>query len=442
MMQMKSHSQDCAFKLLAVRCSLVLFLFVVCITQRSDAQSVSVHRALYLLSANVGEPAQDSDAAPVVLYKVSSDGQLASSFTVLHGVELRDGMRHRIPAGVYSVHEVGSYLLVSYPYEFPTSTIFIAEEDPVDPHSLDFNSKDYSQSAGDHNATKNAEGAVCDLWVLVAGENGVPNPKTTTLRSACIKPNASPFLEKDQWAEYKYPSLDGSVRTGEVWYLSNVAGKIVQMIWGGPTIEITDAPTTVPNPSGTRSVDLEAASEKFLVVSVAREYGLDRNTDVFVQTRSKNAWKRLPVPPIRTTGSDQMFYRLFDDWLVTSASAALLKANDVAGTVVPNVLTVVETGKQRNDLGIEVEPRTAPDVAKLPARRITLWNLADGRRIDLAVPEDDSEVVHIFDDHQVLLRIHDKLFFAEIQGSKLADYKLVVFDSAVPQVHWAFYSPQ
>jgi len=121
-------------------------------------------------------------------------------------------------------------------------------------------------------------------------------------------------------------------------------------------------------------------------------------------------------------------------------SAALLAASQITETVIPDVFTVVSTGKQWNDWGIAVEPRTAPDVATLPARRITLWNLADGRRIDLALPEDDSEVVHVFDNRQVLLRIHDKLFFAEIQDSKLTAFTLAAFDSAIPNVHWAFYS--
>jgi hypothetical protein len=55
----------------------------------------------------------------------------------------------------------------------------------------------------------------------------------------------------------------------------------------------------------------------------------------------------------------------------------------------------ISTGTQWTDLGILAESRTSPDVASLPARRITLWNLADGRRIDLAIPKDDSEVAHV-----------------------------------------------
>jgi len=135
-----------------------------------------------------------------------------------------------------------------------------------------------------------------------------------------------------------------------------------------------------------------------------------------------------------------MLYRLFDDWLVTSASASLLANLLAKETNVPEALTVVAQGKQRDQFVIHAEPRTAPDVATLPARRITLWNLADGRRIDLAIPEDDSEIVHVFDGHRVLLRIKDSLFFAEIEGSKLVNYRLVAHDSAIPQVHWAFYS--
>ena len=34
----------------------------------------------------------------------------------------------------------------------------------------------------------------------------------------------------------------------------------------------------------------------------------------------------------------KMYYRLFDDWLATSASAALLEASQITETIVPDVL--------------------------------------------------------------------------------------------------------
>lgn len=435
---MKKHSH-CAFGFLAARFSLVLLFAAVCTVEHSGARSASVHRSLYLLSAEIGEPAEDSDATPVVLYRAPSDGKLASGLTVLQGVELADGMHHRIPAGVYSVHEIGSYLLLDYPYEEPVSTIFIAKEDPLHPQSLDFNPKGLSITTVDHSMTKDADGTVCDLWQLVAGENGVPLPQTTTLHSACEKPGAAPFLETDRWDEYNNPQLDGFVHSNEYWLLTVRSGQIMQLTMPGQGVTITNAPPEYDGPA-VRGVSLEAASDRYFVVGIHDKDGRDHNTNVFVKTLSDGMWKKLPVLPVAATDQDMMYYRLFDDWLVTSASAALLANTPIQETVVPNVLTVVETGKRRDDLGVAVDPRTAPKVAKLSARRIILWNLADGRRIDLAIPDDDSEIVHVFDGHSVLLRIHDKLFFAEIHGWKLTDYKLAAYDSAIPHVHWAFYS--
>ena len=69
---------------------------------------------------------------------------------------------------------------------------------------------------------------------------------------------------------------------------------------------------------------------------------------MFVKTLSDGMWKKLPVLPVAATDQDMMYYRLFDDWLVTSASAALLANTPIQETVVPNVLTVVETGKRRD----------------------------------------------------------------------------------------------
>jgi hypothetical protein len=266
-----------------------------------------------------------------------------------------------------------------------------------------------------------------------------------SLRSACEKPGGQPVLKVDEWDEFKNLRYDGDMRYTEVSLLTDKGGKLTEVRLGEQPFPLGNMPAGFDAPSDNRGIMLEGENSRYMVMSILdAQDSQDRNANVFVKTLSDGKWKRLPVLPVLPMAQDNtpLEQRLFDDCLVTSASAALLETSQITETIVRDVLTVVPTGKQGADWGISSEPRTASDVASLPARRITLWNLADGRRIDLAMPEDDSEIIHVFDGHTVLLRVHDKLLFAEIEGSKLTGYKLAAFDSAIPQVHWAFYSQQ
>lgn len=258
-------------------------------------------------------------------------------------------------------------------------------------------------------------------------------------------------MKVDEWDDLKNLRYDGDMRYTEVSFLTDKGGKLTEVRLGGQPFPLGNMPAGFDAPSDNRGIMLTGENSRYMVISILdAQDSQNRNANVFVKTLSDGKWKRLPVPPVPPLAQDnvplelrdKMYYRLFDDWLVTSASASLLDALPGKETVVPEVLNVVSNGKQWADWGIGAESSTSPDLATLPARRITLWNLADGRRIDLAIPEDDSEVVHVFDNNTVLLRIHDKLFFAEIEGEKLADFKLVAFDSAIPRIHWAFYSSQ
>lgn len=437
-------------------------------------------KRLLLVAANLNQEYANSDS--VIIYAVSPEGNLAQPFTVLQGENSALGKYDWTLVGVYSIHEIGSYLLIEFPRLNPRSSIFVSKRNPRKTETVTFNPENFIAEQLSHELMEGADGTVCDLWPIsvqaVGTEwpvdaNGLVVIPRTTLRSACKRNGTAPFLEKDNWSDFKNFRFDGEMRTGEVSLLTDQDGELVRKFSFNkedPVIDLFKMPPGFgASPrrgaelsprecfdkfgsvacTGGRGVNLEAADGKHLIISInddrwkiGQTTGPDHNRDVFFRSSETGQWKQLPVLPVATTANDKMHYRLFEDWLVTSASAALLKADNITETIVPDVLTIMETGRQRNDLGVDVKPRTAPDVATLPARRITLWNLADGRRIDLAIPENDSEVVHIFDGHQVLLRIHDKLFFAETRGSKLADYKLATFDSVIPMVHWAFYSAE
>ncbi len=431
--------------------------------QHSSAQPAPGNRTqeggtLFLLASNIDAPVEtpvtdaNATAIPTVLYSVTSQEQLKSRAVVLQA-KVDCGNQYCVPEGVFSIHEVERYMIVEYPYDVKCCVIFIPKDDPMHFASTAFVPIDRATGTNTASAVgcgfglvKSGGTTVCDLWelmrgplVFVNGEQQAVTP-TTTLTAVCKNQSGPAFIEQSQWPEYKNLRVEGTV--AERCRLSSQDGEIVLRPYGEPVVPIMPFPPELRALPGVRAVALNAANKSYFIVSICAKDGIDRNTDVFVETATDGKWTRLPVLPVAPVDRDKMSYRLFDNWLVTSASAALVAALPVKETIVPDVLTVVETGKQRNNLAIVAEPRTTPDVATLPARSITLWNLADGRRIDLAIPEDDSEVVHIFDDHRVLLRIHDKLFFAEIQDSKLTSFTLAAFDSAIPNVHWAFYSPQ
>ncbi len=433
-------------------CLAVLLFATASLAQSGNGKSSSVAQVLFVLASDIEAPVMDSAPVPTVLYSVSSTKNLVSGLVVLQGSSVA-GARNWTPNGVQSINEVGRYLIVEYPYDVPCCLIFIPEDAPAAFESVRVVPDKTTGLNCGLSSVGSSESGPCSLWQLIPFPSLEPAAQgkigPTTLHSVCKRQGQVPSVVTDRWADYKTIIFEGvTPLAGPQCYLSSENGVIEGYLIGTPAIAITSMPTDIPLSTTRRGLTLDAANDRFRVVSIHGNKDLvDRNTDVFAQSVADRQWKRLPVLPVRFIGTyptnmDRMTYRLFDDWLVTSASAALLKANKITETIVPDVLTVVETGKQRNDLAVEVEPRTAPDLATLPVRRITLWNLADGRRIDLAIPEGDSEIVHIFDGRQVLLRIHDKLFFAEIQGSKLAGYKLAAFDSAIPEVHWAFYSPQ
>jgi len=411
--------------------------------------------SLFLVAANLEQQYDASD--PVPIYRVSADRQLLPEVTVLDAQRREGKSPGWNPVGVYSVHEVGSYLLVEYPRLNPMAVVFVPKENPRALQTIKFDPEGYPPETLFHELMDGPGGLVCDLWPLTAvsavlDEKGYVSVGKAILRSACKQPGGPPFLKTDDWTSYKNLRLDGLISPSEYSGLSSQGGKLIARFVGGPSIELGNMPQgfgaktrSGPRinpkdcftdfgssvcPDG-RGVTLEAASSRYLIGSMSDDKAQDHNEDVFVRASNDGAWVRLPVPAVAPAANDRLRYRLFDDWLVTSLSASLAASIRNKIDLIAEVLTVSTEG---------TEPALAPGTSTFPSRTLTLYNLADSRRIAIAIPEDDSEIVHVFDGHTVLLRIKDKLFSAEIEGSKLANYKLVAFDSAIPQVHWAFYS--
>lgn len=67
-------------------------------------------------------------------------------------------------------------------------------------------------------------------------------------------------------------------------------------------------------------------------------------------------------------------------------------------------------------------------------------NLEDGRRITLNTQVEDSEILLVTRDDRALYRVNDAIYEASIQGSSLGPPSLIVRDTNVPEIHWAFLS--
>lgn len=430
----------------------------------AESAGSSGDNVLHLLSANLEQDSGPSD--PVLLYSVMPSNQLSDPVTVLPAQ--RPGSLDHSPTGIYSIHETDPYIVIEYPHLSPRHTVFLSKAHPGNFESINFDPEAFVTDNLGHVLTEPKSGLVCDLWPLksvpaILNEKGYVSAGKMMLRSACKAATGPPFLRSDAWSDYVNLRWDGDTRYREVNLLSSQDSNLIGRFVGAPDVVLKDMPPGVsvrprssprnnpkdcftdygssicPNGAG---VTLEAANASYIVVSVRDEKGQDHNADVFALSMSDGKWTRLKIPALSATDEDKCYYRLFGNWLVTSTSGTLRAANHITEGAVSEILTVIEPGEQSAVYGIKNEVQSVPNLTSLPTRHITLWNLADARRIDLDLPEEDSEIIKIFSNRNALLRIHDKLFSAGLQNSELVGFKLVAADPAVLQMHWAFYSDQ
>lgn len=83
---------------------------------------------LFVVSANLLQQYGASD--PVVVHVIGADHQLRPFEQVLRAREGISAGSRWTPAGVYSIHETGNYLIVEYPHPNPSAVTFVPKSNP------------------------------------------------------------------------------------------------------------------------------------------------------------------------------------------------------------------------------------------------------------------------------------------------------------------------
>jgi hypothetical protein len=208
---------------------------------------------------------------------------------------------------------------------------------------------------------------------------------------------------------------------------------------------IDTLPESFRIPENKEDIGILAANPSYLILG---DYHIQQDskskddvTQLFILNRTKGAWKELQIPG----GTTRM--RLFGSWL-----AEILqwprhgpgmpgppldplhlypdpgRANErgVGSANLPNVRLAYSSGVARD--------------SKIPGT-LELDNIQDGRRITLQTKQEDSEILLVTAQGVVLYRVNDTIFEAHIRGSTLVNKTIIVRDTDVPEVHWAFLGP-
>jgi hypothetical protein len=73
--------------------------------------------------------------------------------------------------------------------------------------------------------------------------------------------------------------------------------------------------------------------------------------------------------------------------------------------------------------------------------KLALQNLADNRRMVLDTGQEGSEVLVVRPNGDFLYRVNDSIYSVRIAGNQIEKGSLIVKDTDVPEIHWAFYGP-
>lgn len=373
--------------------------------------------AIYLVEATPPSPGPDS--FPAALYTVGENGKLVlirQLFTAeQHFRDFGDDLHGKL----YVAGQKG---------------VFIIHED--DPTREDFvryaNFDDFPCWGIVHDDTTPSAMQYCftDKLMKVLGDAAPSKPR----------------VSQGDWAAFKFLQYSGE-NGGPLQMqqpLAEIAGINLVMPYSfQPDVVLAQLPTEFSaKPELKRLVWILGSTDRYLVVWVLPQYiaggsidvGNPRHAEplqVLVLYRLTNRWRTVELPTAVTSNA-RAPVRIFGDWLVTAVRE--WSPHKIEGTV-------VEHGKPLPNESPAVREYENQLVNLHVPGKLVLQNLGDDRKLMLDTGREDSEVIAIRPDGEILYRVNDSIYLAKIAGDQITSSKLIVRDVDVPQIHWAFWGP-
>lgn len=156
---------------------------------------------------------------------------------------------------------------------------------------------------------------------------------------------------------------------------------------------------------------------------------------VLVLNRQTHRWRTLELPTA-VSASTKVPVRLFGDWMVTTLMSwsPPVGGTGSAGTGIANEQTTPMSSAS-SDIHAAYIRRFQH--LEIPGK-IAIWNLADRRKLTLHTGQEDSEVLGLAKDGEMLYRVNDAIYSAKIDGNKIGEPALVVKAPQVTNIHWVF----
>lgn len=170
-------------------------------------------------------------------------------------------------------------------------------------------------------------------------------------------------------------------------------------------------------------------------------FDLVNGTQTFVYDRQEKTWQQYLAPQASGWPPPECCpeARAFGDWV--AYPVVVVHRHQPALTPGPGALGERTWGSFWYPPTFSGYEFVLGDFEAMPG---TVWmrNLADHRVVEIETHIRDTEVLDIEPDGTILYRCDDKIYRSRIEGEHLAPAKLVVQGDDVPEVHWAFWSPQ
>lgn len=266
----------------------------------------------------------------------------------------------------------------------------------------------------------------------VLGDPSATQPRITTAEAAYFP----------LYRDFRYQGAFGGPMTPVAPQAMVVGRQIALLNLDQPEVVLGQTPASFKPPfvlpGASLNVNVVAATPRYFAFSVADANGGVGPTTVYVRDQRLGTWKTVtvPVPEIEPDS------RLFGAWLATPVKLWVQGQKDPP--VSPGMENEGATAFQVD--GAQPVPNVRENYALLQQSfyipgNLQLDNLADGRKLTIYTGQQDSEVLDVTAAGDVLYRVNDTIYSAQIAGDHLSSITKLLQGEDVPEVHWVFYAP-